>query len=118
HLRWTTDLRICGDGPDCIDFFSIALHELGHYIGLAHQLYNHHLVMGNAPVWPMAGTMTACDADNARRLYNPARLGFPVDNSYDCNAVTGVVMPAQTAGQLTVVSDEEEYLAVYTLRTG
>lgn len=116
HLRWTTDLRICGDGPDCIDFYHLVLHEIGHYIGLAHQHYNHHHVMSKAEVWPKMNQLTLCDADNVRRLYNPARIGFPVDNSYDCAAVTGVPAWDEYPIQLlNVVDDGEDYFAVYSM---
>lgn len=90
HIRWTTDLRICGDGADCIDFYTIMLHELGHYLGLAHQQYNHKLIMSKAEIWPKQAEMTWCDAENIRRLYNPSRMNAPIDNSYDCSRFTSV----------------------------
>lgn len=116
HLRWTTDLRRCGDGPDCIDFYHLALHETGHYIGLAHQHYNHRHVMSKAEVWPKVNQLTLCDVDNVRRLYNPARRGFPVDNSYDCEAVTDIPMQEANVEEfLSIASDGEDYFAVYSI---
>lgn len=116
HVRWTTDLGTCGDGPDCINFYAIILHELGHYLGLSHQNFNNDWVMSGLGVWPQPATMTICDADNIRRLYNPSRLGAPVDNSFDCGAVTAVTeSSAFTGGEFSLLSNAGEYRALYTL---
>lgn len=116
HLRWTTDLRLCGDGPDCIGFYDLILHETGHYLGLAHQYFNHHNVMSDARIWPKVSQITPCDADNLRRLYNPARVGFPIDNNPNCNAVTSIQEKQDSTDILTISSNGEEYIARYSLQ--
>lgn len=116
HIRWTTDMALCGGGPGCVDFYQVALHELGHYLGLAHQKYNHQHVMCDRAVWPRAHILTLCDADNVRRLYNPTRIGAPVDNSFDCSIASAVPEQERTAAaSLDVVVDGDDYRAVYTL---
>lgn len=105
HLRWTTDLGGCGGGPDCISFYETALHELGHYVGLAHEERNHTVVMtGASSLFPFPTRISSCDADNIRRLYNPTAVGMPPDNSFNCALVTyteeqqaAVTEPAITA---------------------
>jgi len=118
HRKWTTDVNGCGGGPDCIDFYAVALHELGHYIGLAHQLRNHETVMLVHDISPMPTLMTQCDADNTRRLYNPARIGYPVDNSYDCSRFTDVAEAGESIITFIVVSDGEEFIARYAMQKG
>jgi hypothetical protein len=114
HLRWTTDTLLCGGGPDCIDFYAIALHEAGHYLGLAHQHYNHQLIMTQSKIWPKQTRMTQCDADNIRRLYNPSRINAPVDNSYDCSRFTDVQQYGEPAvNRFRIVGEMGEYFAVY-----
>ena|ERR1700754_4613191 len=103
--------------PDCLDVYAVALHEMGHYIGLAHQPRNHEHVMCGATIWPPVVQLTQCDADNARRLYNPSRIGYPVDNSYDCSRFTGVVEEGPDAGGLVITSDGGEFVAGYSVRT-
>lgn len=37
HFRWTMDFHTCGYSPRCLDVETIALHKMGHSIGLGHQ---------------------------------------------------------------------------------
>ncbi len=115
HIRWTTDISICGDGPDCVDFYTIALHEMGHYLGLSHQYYNHRLIMSKAEIWPKQSEMTPPDAENIRRLYNPSRLNAPVDNSYDCSRFTDVQEYEHRMPGFRIVGELGDYSAVYIL---
>lgn len=91
ELRWTTDYHTCGYSPRCLDFESLALHELGHYLGITHQ---------RKPSSVMAAgyegrnkIMGQCEANAVRRLYSPQILNQtpipPPDNS-PCEGTTAV----------------------------
>ncbi len=83
HVRWTTDMAACGGGPDCRDFYTIVLHETGHYLGLTHQdSWEAVMCFASASYGPHP-FLHQCDADNIRRLYAPTRTGIP-DNLTFC----------------------------------
>lgn len=92
HRRWTTNTGSC-NSHECYDFYAIALHELGHYIGLGHDMGNTQTIMFKTTVWPMLTPITECDADNARRLYIPWRVGERPDNTGYCGSITDVEQP-------------------------
>lgn len=89
HRRWTTNTGTCANNDFCYDFFGIAEHELGHYIGIAHEVRNPDAVMFRVAIWPTMINLTSCDADNARRLYNPTLVNALPDNT-SCAVATGV----------------------------
>ena len=120
HFKWTTNFAGCGGRPDCHDFYDIALHELGHYVGLAHEERNHLVVMTSADVSPLPSKISQCDADNIRRLYNPAFVGDPPDNTYDCSVVNDIpeVAPTTATDALDVypsLVDNDLCTVVYSL---
>lgn len=80
--RWTTNYAACGGGTNCIDFFFIAFHELGHYLGLGHEDYSYDHVMHGLP-YDGPKQLTMCDANKVRRIYAPSRVHAAIDNS-DC----------------------------------
>lgn len=104
HRHWTTNTGGSCSNDFCYDFFSIAQHELGHYIGLAHELRNPDATMFAETIWPMPTNLLQCDADNARRLYNPTLVNTPPDNT-TCAIPTSV--------EETAVSRVEETFSVY-----
>lgn len=75
--RWTTTPNACDGTPfTCFDFQSVALHELGHYVGLAHDGSQTSVMAagyrGRMVVFEM------CDVDRFRRLYCLGSVGNPV----------------------------------------
>lgn len=104
HRHWTTKTGSCTN-DFCYDFFSIAEHELGHYIGLDHELRNPDATMFVETIWAPPLSLTQCDADNARRLYNPSRVAAPPDNT-SCSIPTDV----KTESSLKIT---ENALSVY-----
>lgn len=89
HRHWSTNTTGSCLNGFCLDFFSIAQHELGHYIGLDHEIRNPDACMFLWTVWPMPLNLTQCDADNARRLYNPTLINALPDNT-SCATATSV----------------------------
>lgn len=90
HRHWTTNTEGSCINGFCYDFFSIAQHELGHYIGLGHEIRNPDASMFLSTIWPMPFNLTLCDADNARRLYNPTLVNTAPDNT-SCMIPTEVI---------------------------
>lgn len=85
QYRWTTTPNACSGTPfTCLDFQSIALHEIGHYVGLAHD---------GGPTSVMAANYRGrivvfemCDVDRFRRLYCLGSVGRPVDVKEQINS--------------------------------
>lgn len=78
EYRWTTTPNACNGTPfTCLDFQSIALHGLGHYVGLAHDGSQTSVMAagyrGRIVVFDM------CDVNRFRRLYCLNSVGRPVD---------------------------------------
>lgn len=71
--RWTTaSLNPCTGKLICLDFESIALHELGHYVGLAHDA--NQLCIMYKDYYGRKVLLQPCDADKFRRLYCTASV--------------------------------------------
>lgn len=91
HYRWTTDYHTCGYSPRCLDFESIALHELGHYLGAGHQENPTSVIWGGYDGRNVH--VHQCDANAVRRLYSPqllAQTPVPLPDNSVCSAPTGV----------------------------
>lgn len=83
RARWTTDYAACrGQGRNCIDFYTIALHELGHFLGLGHERRYEHVMH---PDYDGPKQLTLCEVNALRRIYSPSRVDQAVDNS-GCNS--------------------------------
>lgn len=79
RAHWTTDYAACrGQGRNCLDFYSIALHELGHFLGLGHERRYEHVMY---PDYEGPKQLSLCEANTLRRLYSPFRVERAVDNS-------------------------------------
>jgi len=78
QYRWTTTPNACnGTQFTCLDFQGIALHELGHYVGLAHDGSQTSVMAGGYRGRIVVFEM--CDVDRFRRLYCLNSVGRPVD---------------------------------------
>jgi hypothetical protein len=78
EYRWTTTPNACNGSPfTCLDFQGIALHELGHYVGLAHDGSQTSVMAGYYRGRIVVFEM--CDVDRFRRLYCLNSVGRPVD---------------------------------------
>lgn len=92
HFRWTTDYHTCGYSPRCLDVETILLHEVGHYLGLAHQQQPLSVIWGGYDGRNIE--VHQCEADNLRRLYSPQLLSQtpipPPDNSV-CSGTTDML---------------------------
>lgn len=77
QYRWSTTPNACVSPLVCLDFQSIALHELGHYVGLAHDGPNSAVMVQYYRGRNINFDM--CDVDRFRRLYCIPSVGRPVD---------------------------------------
>lgn len=94
-FKWTTDPSKCfteynneygffelkcivnGVKYTCIDFQSLALHEIGHYLGLSHlDFISGNVMRGNSVTAYWSG-LHDCNADHFRKLYCPECIGLP-----------------------------------------
>lgn len=79
RARWTTDYAACrGQGRNCLDFYTLALHELGHFLGLGHERRYEHVMH---PDYAGPKQLSLCEVNTLRRIYAPSRVGQAVDNS-------------------------------------
>lgn len=97
---WTAGQgNYCG-GSGCVDVFSIALHEFGHFFGLDHSSGSNAVMFASYPGYPKQ-TLSQDDIDGICALYPSANAGTGASGSscaQDGDCKTALSCVAQTAG--------------------